>query len=32
VRSAIEHAAASNVLRWLDGAPLVGCVNPEAMS
>jgi phosphonate dehydrogenase len=30
VRRAIEHAAASNVLRWLDGAPLAGCVNPAA--
>ena len=30
VRLAIEHAAADNLLRWHDGAPLVGCVNPEA--
>jgi phosphonate dehydrogenase len=32
VRRAIELAAARNVLRLLDGEPLVGCVNPEAVS
>ena len=32
VRRAIELAAARNVLRLLDGEPLVGCVNPEAAS
>jgi phosphonate dehydrogenase len=32
VRRAIELEAARNVLRWLDGEPLAGCVNPEAAS
>ncbi|MBI3515559.1 MAG: hydroxyacid dehydrogenase [Proteobacteria bacterium] len=30
-RLAIELAAADNLVRWQDGAPLVGCVNPEAI-
>ena len=30
-RLAIELEAANNLIRWQDGAPLVGCVNPEAM-
>jgi phosphonate dehydrogenase len=29
-RLAIELEAARNLLRWRDGEPLVGCVNPEA--
>jgi len=30
VRRDIELEAVRNVIRWLDGVPLVGCVNPEA--